>query len=108
MPILTYNLLREVLEKYKRPVSTKELMDHIASKSPKTLDSILSDILLLERKGFVKREFDKKINSFVWDVVKPELSKEEMLEKYPELYSGSLYGNEPINGIEKIKKKKNE
>ncbi len=105
MPIITFNLFRELLEKKKGPVTTNEIINHVADKSPRNLESLVPKIAVLEKSGFIKKSFDKKRKSYVWELSDPNLNSEEMLEKYPELYEQTLYGEESINGVFRKKRK---
>ena len=105
MPIITFNLLKELLEKGGKPVTTNEIINHVADKSPRNLENLVSNMLVLEKAGFVRKRFDKKKNSYVWELSDPSLNGMEILEKYPELYEQTLYGEESLNGMFKRKKK---
>ena len=105
MPIITLNLLKELMEKQNSPVTTNEIINHVADKSPRNLEGLVSNMLVLEKAGFVRKRFDKKKNSYVWEMSDPNLNGLEILEKYPELYEQTLYGEESLNGMLKRKKK---
>jgi hypothetical protein len=105
MPVITFNLLKEIISKQNRPVTTNEIINHVADKSPRNLETIVPNMLVLEKAGFVRKSFDKKKNSYVWELSDPNLNEMEMLEKYPELYEQTLYGEESFNGIFKKKKR---
>ena len=105
MPVITFNLLKEIISKENRPVTTNEIINHVADKSPRNLENLVPNMVVLEKTGFVKKSFDKKRNSYVWDLSDPNLNGTEMLEKYPELYEQTLYGEESFNGMFKRKKK---
>lgn len=102
MPIITLNLLKEIISKKKRPVTTKEVINHIADKSPRSLENLVPNMIVLEKGGFIRKRFEKKRNSYVWDISNPKLNEAEILEKYPELYEQSLYGE----GFFDIKRKR--
>lgn len=102
MPIITLNLLKEIILKEDRPVTTNEIINHVADKSPRNLESLVSNMLVLERAGFVRKRFDKKAKSYVWEMNDPSLNGSEILEKYPELYEQTLYGEESFS----LKKRK--
>jgi len=106
MPMITFNLLKEIISKENRPVTTNEIINHVADRSPRNLESLVSNMLVLEKAGFVKKRFDQKKNSYVWEMGDPNLNRMEMLEKYPELYEQTLYGEDSMNGMFKKKKKK--
>ena len=105
MPIITLNLLRELVEKNNRPATTEEIINHVADISPRNLENLVPNIMVLEKAGFIRKSFDKKRNSYVWELSNPNLNGREMLETYPELYEQSLYGEESLNGILKRKRK---
>lgn len=105
MPIITFNLLKEILEKQNRPVTTNEIINHVADKSPRNLERLVPNMVILEKTGFIRKNFDKKRNSYVWEMSDPALNGLEILEKYPELYEQTLYGEESVNGTFRKKKK---
>ena len=105
MPVITFNLLKELILKEGRPVTTNDIINHIADKSPSILENLVSNMMVLEKAGFVKKRFDKEKDSYVWELGKPSLNGREMLEKYPELYEQTLYGEESIDEIFKKKKR---
>ena len=105
MSVITFNLLKELLDQQNRPVTTNEIINHVADKSPRNLENLVPNMVVLEKTGFVKKSFDKKTNSYVWELSDPNLNGTEMLEKYPELYEQTLYGEESFNGIFKRKSK---
>jgi hypothetical protein len=94
MPIITFNLLKELFGKLKSPVTTNEIINHIADKSPRNLENLVSKMMVLEKAGFLKKRFDKKKNSYVWEMSDPKMNEIEILGKYPELYEQTLYGEE--------------
>lgn len=102
MPIITLNLLKEIISKQNRPVTTNEIINHVADKSPRNLENLVSNMLVLEKAGFVKKSFDKKAKSYVWEMSDPNLNGMKLLERYPELYEQTLYGEESF----RLKKKK--
>ena len=104
MPIITLNLLKEVLEKRDRPATTNEIINHVANKSPKNLERLVPNMIVLEKAGFIRKRFDKKKKLYVWELGKPEMNGTEILEKYPELYEQTLYGEEPLDAIFKKRK----
>jgi hypothetical protein len=106
MPIITLNLLKEIISKQERSVTTNEIINHVADKSPRNLENLVPNMLVLEKAGFVKKSFDKKKNSYVWELSDPNLNGMEMLGKYPELYEQTLYGEESFNGMLKKKRRK--
>jgi len=97
MPMITFNLLKELLEKQNRPVTTNEIINHIADKSPRNLENLVPNMLVLEKGGFVRKRFDRKRNSYVWELSDPKLNGMKMLGKYPELYEQTLYGEESFS-----------
>jgi hypothetical protein len=103
--MVTLNLLKEILEKQNRPVTTNEIINHVADKSPRNLESLVPNMVVLEKTGFIRKSFDKKKNSYVWEMSDPNLNGSEILEKYPELYEQTLYGEESFNGMSKKKKR---
>ncbi|MEE9323569.1 MAG: hypothetical protein V3U72_03410 [Candidatus Aenigmarchaeota archaeon] len=105
MPVITLNLLKELMEKQNSSVTTNEIINHVADKSPRNLESLVPNMVILEKTGFIKKTFDKKKSSYVWELSNPNLDGSEMLEKYPELYEQTLYGEESLNGVLKKKKK---
>jgi hypothetical protein len=105
MPIITFNLFKELVEKQDRTATTNEIINHVADKSPRNLEGLVSNMLVLEKAGFIKKSFDKKKNSYVWELSNPKLNGSEILEKYPELYEQTLYGEESFNGMFRRKKK---
>lgn len=105
MPIITLNLLRELLEKCGRPATTNEIINHVADKSPRSLESLVSSMLVLEKAGFIRKEFNRKKSSYVWELSNPKMNGGEILEKYPELYEQTLYGEESFNGAVKRRKR---
>ncbi|NIO20674.1 MAG: hypothetical protein GTN76_08030 [Candidatus Aenigmarchaeota archaeon] len=102
MPIITLNLLKDIITKQDRPVTTNEIINHVADKSPRNLENLVSNMIVLEKAGFIKKGFDKKKNSYVWEIGDPNLNGMKLLEKYPELYEQTLYGEESFS----LKKKK--
>jgi hypothetical protein len=106
MPIITLNLLKEIISKQDRPVTTNEIINHVADKSPRNLENLVPNMLVLEKAGFVKKSFDKKKNSYVWELSDPKLNGMKMLGKYPELYEQTLYGEGFMNGMLKKKRRK--
>lgn len=105
MPIITLNLLKQLMEKQNRPVSTNEIINHVTDKSPRNLESLVPNMVILEKGGFIKKTFDKKKKSYVWELSDPKLNGIEILEKYPELYEQTLYGEDSVNGMFRKKKK---
>jgi hypothetical protein len=105
MPIITLNLLKEIISKQNRPVTTNEIINHVADKSPRNLENLVPNMVILEKAGFVKKTFDNRRNSYVWELSDPNLNGSEILEKYPELYEQTLYGEESLNGMLKRKSK---
>ncbi len=99
MPVITFNLVKELILKGGRPVTTNEIINHIADKSPRTLENLVPNMMVLEKAGFVKKRFDKEKDSYVWELGKPDLNGREMLEKHPELFEQSLYGEDSIDEI---------
>ena len=97
MPMITFNLLKELLEKQNRPVTTNEIINHIADKSPRNLENLVPNMLVLEKGGFVRKRFDRKRNSYVWELSDPKLNGIEILGKYPELSEQTLYGEESFS-----------
>jgi hypothetical protein len=104
MPIITLNLLKELLAKEDRPVTTNEIINHVADRSPRNLDNLVSNMVILEKAGFLKKGFDKEKKSYVWELSDPSLNGREILEKYPELYEQTLYGEDSLNMFKKKKK----
>ncbi|NIO23298.1 MAG: hypothetical protein GTN38_04710 [Candidatus Aenigmarchaeota archaeon] len=102
MPMITFNLLKELFEKQKGPVTTNEIINHVADKSPRNLENLVSNMIVLEKGGFVKKRFDRKKSSYVWELSDPKLNGTEILERYPELYEQTLYGE----GSFSLKKRK--
>jgi len=102
MPVITLKLLKDIITKQSRPVTTNEIINHAADNSPRILENLVSNMLVLEKAGFIKKSFDKRKNSYVWEMSNPNLNERDILEKYPELYEQSLYGEESFN----IKKKR--
>jgi DNA-binding MarR family transcriptional regulator len=96
--LFTYNLLKKTIGKHNRPVTIKEMMEE--KKDISYMDLFLN-IKALEKKGLVRKRFDKERNDFLWELT-TYMKADELLEKYPELYAHTLYGNESME----IKKKK--
>jgi|GEM_PF-1662722 len=97
MPMITFSLLRELFEKQKGPVTTNEIINHVADKSPRNLENLVPNMIILEKGGFIRKRFDRKKNSYVWEMSDPKLNGSEILGRYPELYEQTLYGEESFS-----------
>lgn len=105
MPVITLNLLKELLEKSNGPVTTNEIINHIADNSPRNLETLVPKMIILEKSGFIKKSFDGEKSMYTWELSDPELNSRVILENYPELYEQTLYGEESVNGVYKKKKR---
>lgn len=105
MPVITLNLLKELMDKQDSPVTTNEIINHVADKSPRNLESLVQNMVVLEKTGFIRKSFDRNKNSYVWEMSNPSLNGGDMLEKYPELYEQTLYTEDSMNGMFKKKRK---
>lgn len=94
MPAMTYNFIRELLELRDRPVTTQEVIDHISKKSREGLNTIVSDILFLEKRGLIKRIYDRKLKSYIIDIAEKGMTIEKLFELQPDLFFRSLYGDD--------------
>ena len=91
MPIMIYRLLRDALERFGRPVTTRELTEHVHVTIPMCTDHVPDHLSVLARYDLVKRKLDKGQKAFVWWIEKPYYSEAELAEKYPGLFLESLY-----------------
>ncbi|MCD6590884.1 MAG: hypothetical protein J7K72_02840 [Candidatus Aenigmarchaeota archaeon] len=105
MPLATYNLLKEIFGKRKE-LRTDEIVRSIAKKSPRDMDSLLINLDVLERMGFLLKRFDMKKNTYLWSLREIKLTNEELLLKYPLLYEQSLYGIDPLSDVKEFRKSK--
>ena len=96
--LFTYSLLKKTTEKHNRPVTINELLEE---KKDASYMDIFLNIKALEKKGLVNKRFDKKKNDFLWEL-SMQMKNQELLEKYPELYTQTLYNVESLG----TKKKK--
>ena len=90
MPLMVYTFLVKAIEKYGRPVTTSEVQEIAREELPMCVDHVIQHLVELDRKGIIKKRWDDRLKSFVW-IIPRKYTIDELIEKFPELYSSSLY-----------------
>jgi len=90
MPIMIYRLLKDAIKKFRRPVSTEELVKYVHSVIPMCADHVPEHLPVLERYGLVSKKVDFQRKMVVWQIEK-DYSEEKIAEMYPELLLESMY-----------------
>ncbi|MEA2090141.1 MAG: hypothetical protein U9O89_05225 [Thermoproteota archaeon] len=100
MPLMIYTFLQKAIKKYGRPVTTSEIEDLARETLPMCVDHVSHHLVELERKGIVKKQFNKERKGYVWQPTK-EYTIKELMDKFPELYTHSLYFYTVVEALEK-------
>jgi len=88
---MIYKLLREAVEAYGRPVTTRELIDYVKKRIPMCADHVPDHLPVLYRYGLIERHLDTARKAYTWEPKKPYKSEVELAKEYPELFVESMY-----------------
>jgi len=88
---MIYEFVKGATRKLGRAPTTREIEEYALEVLPMCADHVQDHIVLLERKGLVRRRFDPERKAFVWELVPPIRTAQQLAEEFPELYLESMY-----------------